>query len=567
MKKLLIIAVILGLIGAGIFYYIKGYSNGGVNIEVNLPDKEVEVGRPFDVDVVFKNETGSALGDVKIALAPSDFIAFEEDGSTNIKTRELGEISNGVTKRESFKVVALPSEEPEYKVKAIVFYSPATLVAEFKKDREEEVRVKTPDFELELIAPDQVFSGEEFEIKAVYEQDDEVPELAEFEIHIDYPEGFELITSEPEEVDLATGGVKFSNLEEDEGEVSINGSLDLSDSSEFQLRARLVMKMFDEEYTFFSEDKTVLVDQSPLSFQVVLGEHPGEVRPGDKLTYVLTYKNNTDVELRDLVIRAQLLGEMFDFEDLSTDGRYTSANRTITWDGGNTSRLENVRAGEDGSVSFTIDVENRHPINQLSDKNFLLIVDARIESPTVPSSINASKTTNTAKAENKVTGLLEIDAEGYFRDAASGILNSGPFPPLVGNATEYTVHWSVKNHGTDVDNVEVRARLGDGVVFTGETAGNTDTVPEIDSETGEVVWKVGRLLATTGILNAEPEAIFQVSATPMSANIGNYMLLIGETRVSGDDEFTETTIMSNASAIDTRLPDDPTVNAGDGEVQ
>jgi len=140
-------------------------------------------------------------------------------------------------------------------------------------------------------------------------------------------------------------------------------------------------------------------------------------------------------------------------------------------------------------------------------------------------------------------------------------------PLLVGNATGDTVVWIVKYHGTDVDNVEVRARFGDGVVLTGETAGNTDTVPEIDSETGEVVWKVGRLLATTGILNAEPEAIFQVSATPMSANIGNYMLLIGETRVSGDDEFTETTIMSNASAIDTRLPDDPTVNAGDGEVQ
>ncbi len=102
MKKFLIILGVVIILGGGIFYYIKGYSNGGVDIKVNIPSDEVEVGRPFDVDVIFTNETGNSLGDVKIALDPSEYIVFEDDGSSNIEIRGLGDISNGRTKKESF---------------------------------------------------------------------------------------------------------------------------------------------------------------------------------------------------------------------------------------------------------------------------------------------------------------------------------------------------------------------------------------------------------------------------------------------------------------------------------
>jgi len=565
MKKVLISSGIILVVVVGVYYFTQ-YSNKGVSIEIVLPNEEVEVGAPFDVDVMFKNETGNSLGEVKIVLDPSRQIVFEESGTGSPEERELGEIGIGVDRKETFRVVALPAEEQTYKISATIFYSPTTLVAKFKKNEEVEVRVKRPDFELELEAPEQVFPGEEFEIKVKYEIDDEVPELAEFEVHIDHPSNFEVVTSKPETIDRALDGVKFSGLEEGDGEASIRGKIELPDSSEFQIKARLVMKIFGEEYTFMSETKNIMIGQSPLSFQVLLGEHEDVIRPGDELIYVISYRNNTDVPLKDVVIRAQLLGEMFDYSTLETNGRFVASNNTVIWDGGNVSELRELSTGEDGSASIKIEIKDKHPIQTLSDKNFNLVVDAKIESPTVSGGVDASKTVNASRVENKVAGLLEVKAGGYFRDAKSGILNSGPFPPRVGVPTNYTIHWTVTNYGTDVDGVEVRARLGSGVKFTGKTGGNTTSPPRMDESTGEVVWQVGRLLATAGILSEKPEAIFQIAARPASSDIDNYMLILEGTEVHGRDEFTDLTLTATDAPVTTRLEADKTVNTNDGKV-
>ena len=196
----------------------------------------------------------------------------------------------------------------------------------------------------------------------------------------------------------------------------------------------------------------------------------------------------------------------------------------------------------------------------------MIKVDAGIESPTVPYLINADKTVNTSILETKVAGRVTLYPGGFFRDAQSGILNNGPFPPRVGVPTNFTIHWAISNFATDVDNVEVRARLEDGVNFTGNVKGNTDSLPEFDANTREVVWRVGRLLATTGVIGEKPEAVFQIEAIPSQSFIGKYFPLLGNVSVQGADEFTGTQISSTAQAITTRLLGDPTVKEGDGLV-
>jgi hypothetical protein len=266
------------------------------------------------------------------------------------------------------------------------------------------------------------------------------------------------------------------------------------------------------------------------------------------------------------VIRAQLIGKMFDLGTLQTDARFNSLNNTLMWDSQNFKELERLGAGQEGQLTFSIETLDRHPIQKLNDKDFRLVVDASAESPTVPFLIDADRTFTTSRLESKVAGHIEVSAQGFFRDAKAGILNSGPMPPRVGTPTNFTIHWQLTNYGSDVENVEVRARLADGLGFTGETGGNTTNSPKIDPDTGEIVWQVGKLLATTGLLNEKPEAIFQVQAVPKSHNIGNYMTLIETTNVSARDLFSEITIAGSDSPITTRLEDDPTVGADVGRV-
>ena len=270
--------------------------------------------------------------------------------------------------------------------------------------------------------------------------------------------------------------------------------------------------------------------------------------------------------MQDVVVRAQLIGDMFDTGTLVTGARFSGFNNTLTWDSRNFDELKKLKAGQDGELSFKIKIRERHPIRRLSDKDFTLVVDAQIESPTVPFLIDADKTLNTSRLESKVAGRIEVDAFGLFRDAQSGIINAGPFPPRVSASTDFTIHWRISNFGTNVQDVEVRVRLADGVTFTGVTKGSTGSVAKIDPETSEIVWRVGKLLATTGVLNERPETIFQIRVTPNSSQVGDFITFIGTTKITAQDEFTNTTITGSDSPVTSRLPNDTTINGDAGKV-
>ena len=64
-----------------------------------------------------------------------------------------------------------------------------------------------------------------------------------------------------------------------------------------------------------------------------------------------------------------------------------------------------------------------------------------------------AQTVGLADLETKVAGLVKIESKAYFRDADSGIANSGPWPPKANQATQYTVHWRITNYATDISRV------------------------------------------------------------------------------------------------------------------
>ena len=565
--SLAIVLVILAAAGMA-FYFYTSLSDGGVALDLNVPKDEVNIGEPFDIDAVFTNNTGGTLSDVHINFELPANVISADSGKSGLETRELGEISHGQSHKETFRVIAVPGENPDYKVKASLVYSPSGLVAQFKKTKGQDVKVKNPDYNLELNSPEQVFSDEGFEIKATYSHGGEVPSPAEIELHIDYPKEMTVSTSSPEGGELTEDGISFKGLQGDDkqGDFSVKGSIELPDASKFDVSAKLVMHLFDQDYIITSQTQSIGVEPSPLTFQVVLANEGGAVLPGEKLTYVLIYRNNTNADLQDVVVRAKLTGEMFDISSLDTEAKLDGFTNTLTWDSQVFDELRSLRSGSGGQLTFTINTLAKPPIYRLNDKDYSLTVDADIESPTVPSSINADKTFNSAELTTKVAGLIEVGASAYFRDAASGIINTGPFPPHVGVPTQYTVHWRLANYNSDVDQVEVRARLANGVKFSGNAESNTGDAPSVDSDTGEVVWKVGNLIATTGVLNDKPEAIFQIEATPSASDAGNYMELLDVTQIYAHDQFADVTITGTDQQLTTRLEDDSTVNSSDGKV-
>ena len=267
-----------------------------------------------------------------------------------------------------------------------------------------------------------------------------------------------------------------------------------------------------------------------------------------------------------MIISAQLVGDMFDLTTLNTNGSLRSFDKTIIWNVANTPSLAVISPGASGKVEFRIDAKDVYPIKRLSDKNFILKVNAVIESPTVPQFVAAAKTISITSQEAKVAGKAVVDAKAFFRDAASGIVNRGPMPPKVGKATNFTVHWLITNYGTDIKNVEVKAFLGGNVRFTGEAKSNTTTVPVYNERTQEVVWMIDSISAGNGVLSRSSEAIFQVEAIPSVSDIGKYMTLLQATSLKASDDFTGLEIQANDSGLNTELPDDLTITSQQGVV-
>lgn len=549
---------------AGFFLYER--LRGGVDVAIKLPDKEVQLGMPFEIELTLANNSANALKNVRLELELPGNLILADKPDEKIISRGIGDMVNGRLERETFKVIAVPGENPNYKIRSTVYYVPASISANLQRKKEVEVRVKNPDVSLELNAPERIFGGEEFEVKANY-KNGLAPKNGNYqmELKINYPPDFNVLNRDP----TPKGENNNWRLEEvglREGTAILKGSMELPDDANFSIAAELVMRILGKEYPVISATRNVTVNPSPLAFRIGLGSAKEVVEPGEELTYFLQYKNNADVPLEDVVISVGLTGEMFDMSTLQTSGAADLLANTLLWSPAQIKALEILEPGEEGQVSFVIKVKNDYPV-QKQGKNFILKVDARIESPTAPPSLNISKTVNFGTMETKIAGKLTLEASAYFRDTAAKIVNSGSLPPKVGWPTAFTVHWSLSNAATDLGSVEVRAKLENGVSFTGKVKSNTDALPQFDSATREITWRLEKVPANKGIIDAKSEAVFQIEAVPSTSMTGQYMPLLGTTELKAKDEFTGAELRVNAPPLTTRLEKDPTVHPADGLVR
>jgi len=537
------------------FYIWTVVSSGGINIEASAEGEKI-IGEPFDLKVNLSNNSKNILNESKIILElPDGITPVNGEVSQRIIEREVGSIDVNKVHQEIFKVMATPSRESMREFTITLSYTPGTIAAHFEKTRKFGVDIQPLQTDLSLKAPEKVFSGEEFEITANYEARD--PEISpKLFLKASYPDNFTKISEDLVESSSTSG------------KLSAKGKVNFPDDASFDIKVQIFTSLLGRDYLVSEETARVLISPSPLSFKLIVNGKDNLVAyANDTLDYTLIYKNNTQVGLQDVVIRSKLMGDMFDFRTLdSKEAKFNLFNRTITWDSNTFKDLVLLNAGEERSVNFSIKLRETYPIKKLNDKNFILKVEANIESPTVPYLVSADKTVNYVTLETKVGGKVEVDARGFFRDAVTGILNKGPWPPKVGQSTQYTVHWFLTNFSSDVRDIEVRAAVEDGVVFTGIIRSNTTPPPEINQESGEIIWKIDRLVATTGITGEKPEAIFQIEANPTLDKKGNYMPLLSVTQVKAFDEFGETEIFNSDEAITTQLSHDSTVVEGQGKV-
>lgn len=554
MKYFIAAVAAISAIGGIAYYFVAGRAVGdGAGLAFKGPGS-ISYGEPFDLSVGISNASGVVWKDASIAVSlPDEFVFVDGAGSPSFMSRQLGDVGPGSVTQAAFEVIAIRPEDGAARgadITAQLGYAPEGTSAVFEKNAAWQAPVPEEAVILTVTAPGNVTGGEEFKTIVKYENRGGA-DVEGLSLVVRYPESFMLgkASMEAEEDDEGGGVWEIGTLGKGSSdELVLIGRMGDAKSSAFDAGVFRVVRGVRRNIARSSAP--VESASEPIALEIDANDTADYVaHVGDTVTYTVSYViENPALAKKNIMISAEPSSPLFDVGSIEArDGGKIQAvaggQATVAW---------NIPAGsEGGSVSFKIKVKPDYGITRLSDRNFILKMRAEAK---------LGEILVAASHEAKVGGQAQVAAKAYFRDAASGMVNTGPFPPKVGQATEYTVHWTVKNYATDAEGVMVRAVLGAGVKCTGSVKSTVSAAPSCDAETGQVSWSVGRMSATSGVLGNPPEAVFQVRMTPTADMAGKSVMLMGPTTLTATDVFTATALSSQAPELTTLLPDDPTAS-------
>jgi hypothetical protein len=560
-------SVLMAVIGVSVLYIFRFQTTRGLDLEIDVP-AEVLSGVPFEVKVNFSNNSGAILEDARLTLSlPEGAAFFGQDPQKTIDHKSLGIVGVGSLIQETYEIILFAPDASEKEFRVGVNYSTESLGARFEKTETGRTTAASSGVAVEMVMPEKVVSGDEFELEVKYRNLSDT-DFSDLELRLEYPPSFTFVSASIKP-DRENNIWQLGDLRKgSEGSFTLRGRIIGNEEDVFEMKSHLTMGASGQTYLLYQGAAEIRISSSPLVLAIHLPQGAEyAANPGDVLMYTVSYVNNTDTPLRDVIVRAQLVGEMYDIGSIQTAGSVRLSDNTIIWNQSSVPELASLDPDRAGAVTFSVKLKDAYPIRRFSDKNFTLKVSAEAESPTVPSSVRASKTFSQARRETKVSGKVSIDARAFFRDAASGILNKGVFPPKVGQTTQFTIHWVIKNFATDVNNIEVRAVLGNNVKVVGEAKSNIGSLPAFEQSTNEVVWKLDKIQANQGAIGTPIEGIFQIEIVPTSEMVGNYINLLGPTLLRAKDMFIEKDVVANDVGVTSALPDDTTIGQQNGIVQ
>lgn len=561
-----LIFVFAGVIVVSGFLVYQSRSAKDVSVEIKTIS-EIQIGVPFEVRVGYRNNSGGLLKNTRLTLElPEGAVLLAGLESQTFIAKEIGEIGPGTASQENYRMVFVRGSNAVKRFNVVLAYQPFSLGSRFETKNFADIAIKEAGVSLDFVLPDKILSGEVFEVKVKYRNISAI-DFSGLRLQLDYPVNFEFKKASLNPNSGNNLWVLGDLMSNSEGVLTINGALLGPSDALYNFNGRLSMILVGRNYQVNERTGSVKISPSPLELDITVnGQKELVADPGGKLSYVLSYHNNSNVALVDVIIKARVIGAMFNVKTLPVNLGFNSITNTITWNAATNPELKIIPAGGFGSVGFDINIFEDFPIKRLGDKNFTVKVEGQIESPTVPYNLATQRTIGLARMESKIAGRLLIASKVYFRDAAGGILNQGNFPPKVNQPTQYTVHWQLTNYGTDMKNIEVKANLMPGVVWTEKVKSNIGVLPVYNERTQEIIWAINDLPATKGVISDPAEAIFQISAVPSILHAGKYQPLIGETTMKAFDAFVNAEVRHSALAVGSDLPDDLTIGQQGGLV-
>lgn len=572
-KGIKIAAITIGVFAviAGVYWIVtararSAFSEERVSIEIIGPDK-VDSNQLVEYAIKYKNENRVSIKNVEVTLnytenfQPEDSEGVVRLNANNSKI-QLGEIKPRSGGSVKIKGKFFAPENYTIVLKSAAQYAPSNFNSTFEKKNNKNIEIKSSPIAIEVDAPLEAADGNNIEYLISY-KNISTRYFSNMRLEAEYPAGFVFVSAEPKPSE-GDNSWYLGNLGESEtGQISVRGELyGIRNESKV---IKLSLKSVEESGNMLSygeREKLTRIITSPLSIrQIVNNSDKTNINTGENLKYVLSFRNDGSIGLRNVIVSCEIKGKILDFSALRVgDTSYASENGVITWKAVDFPQLNNLQPGGEGTVSFSIPVLKDIPLGSDYEKNFIVTSTARIDSPDIPTPVGSNKVISTSKLALKLNSNVVLETRGYHDDRH--IENFGPIPPQVGKETSYTMYWLVTNYFNDISNVELESSLPTGVRWKGKVYPEGENI-SFNERTNKIKWDIGKVPNGTGVLGPKKEVSFQVSIVPEINSLGQIVELLKPSFLTAKDDFTGNEIRLENEGKNTKLKEDSSLGLKD----
>ena len=574
LSKFFIFSIIFFVVALGIavFVFMGGMnfvSSRNVDIRVVGPIS-VGGGQEVSFDVGIVNNNNIRLDSASLLIEYPEGTRSPKDLNV-VLTRErfeLDPIRSGGTYNHKIEAVFFGEKDTVKEVKISLEYRVENSSALFYKEKNYEITISSAPVIVTPIYPKEVNANQEiiFEIEVASNSSDNIGELL---LTAEYPFGFNFLSSSPSP-SFSDNIWRFTNLKSGEKRnIKITGSISGQDNEERVFRITTGTPSEDDErmigVVINELAESILIRKPFLGLDVLINGIRGDYSAsgGSQVNTEFVVQNNLSSKIFNVKATARLVGGALNKQSISvpSGGFYSSSNDTILWDNRSVSKFSEMNPGETQNLSFRMS-----PLtygNILSGSRPEIDIEIVIEAERISDSGRSEIITS--KETRKI--ILATDLRLFSRTFRSqgNIENFGHIPPKADNKTTYNILWNIENSFNQVSNLEARAVLPPYVRWTGFFSPDNESI-SFDSNTNEVIWRVGGVLPNTGFDSSKKEVYFQIELMPSLSQVGQSPVLVGEVSVTGIDRNTNNRIQFKVPAVTTSYSSDPTFKQGNERV-
>jgi uncharacterized repeat protein (TIGR01451 family) len=577
-RKTLIIAIVILLVvaiaslaGFLILNRENKFSGKKVKLEIETPEA-ISSGDEVIFNINYLNGESAVLGDVEIALNfPEGFTLknAEPEPINNLNQAwKIGALKPGKGGIIKIYGVVIGEVDTEKSIKATMSYKPSNFNATFSTEASKTVRITSSIIGLEISGPKRAVTEKELTFKVKYTNDSK-DALEKIKITAEYPKNFTFSAANPK-ASQENNVWQIDRLESNNsGEIEIKGLLksDVGNNEELKIKVGLI----DESGELRPQaEKSILIlmvnPELSLNMAVNTSSRDNVANFGDTLTYLLTYKNNSDLEITDLKISAQLKSRVLDWKSLddlnkgkiepAQGGSASGGEDKIIWTKEQIEKFNSLKPGDEGEISFKIKIVGSPTIQNSEDKNFDVVSNFTASYSTLSGEEKTALENSSNTITTKINTKSSFSVEGRYYSEQFEQLGSGPLPPEVGQTTSYRIFWYLTNSSNELTNVTIKTTLPADIYWTGKNKEVSNGTLDFNPSTREVIWTMDKVSFGTGTVYPIQSASFEVSATPTADKIGLLLVLTDTSNFSGTDSYTLQNLTAMSDAITSEIPND-----------